>query len=64
MSRLLANDFYGPADKKPPENWPTQGALRFEHMFLRYKETDQPVLNNVTCVIQAKEKVLLIDCLV
>lgn len=43
--------------KKPPATWPLEGNIKFDKMFLRYTEADQPVLKDVCCVIQAKEKV-------
>ena len=46
------------AEKKPPSSWPSNGKILFDAMSLRYSETDQPVLKNINCSIEAKEKVL------
>ena len=48
--------------KKPPPTWPLEGNIKFDKMFLRYTEADQPVLKNICCVIEAREKVNSVTC--
>ena len=45
------------AGNKPDNNWPLEGAIQFDRMSLRYTETGQPVLKDISCQIRAKEKV-------
>ncbi|XP_044588303.1 probable multidrug resistance-associated protein lethal(2)03659 isoform X2 [Cotesia glomerata] len=40
-----------------PESWPTEGCIKFHHVYLRYVEEDPPVLKGLNIVIKAKEKV-------
>ncbi|PSN42283.1 Multidrug resistance-associated protein 4 [Blattella germanica] len=47
-----------PQDKQIPKNWPTEGRIEFENMYLRYGEPDDPsVLKNLNLTIQPKEKI-------
>merc|ERR1712071_24632 len=46
-----------PPEKKPPSSWPSNGKILFDAMSLRYREIDQPVLKNINCSIEAKEKI-------
>ncbi len=41
------------------EKWPQNGNIKFEGVYIRYKNTDQPALKNVSCFIKSKEKVLM-----
>lgn len=45
------------AETKPPSNWPSKGAVRFENYATRYRKDLEPVLRNVTVNIEAAEKV-------
>ena len=45
------------ADKKPAKDWPMHGKIRFDRMSLRYGQTNQPVLKNISCTVEAQEKV-------
>ena len=44
-------------EKKQEENWPRDGNIEFDKISLRYKDTDQPVLNDISCTIRSKQKV-------
>ncbi len=46
--------------KQPPKTWPRLGRIIFDKMFLRYQENEPPVLKNISCVIEPKQKVC--DC--
>ncbi|OQR89232.1 ATP-binding Cassette (ABC) Superfamily [Achlya hypogyna] len=41
----------------PTKPWPTQGAITFEQVRLRYRDNLPPVLSNVSFVIQPREKI-------
>ncbi|XP_014299326.1 ATP-binding cassette sub-family C member 4 isoform X1 [Microplitis demolitor] len=41
----------------PPASWPTEGCIKFHHVFMRYAEEDPPVLKDLNIIIRAKEKV-------
>jgi len=43
--------------KKPGKEWPAQGRIEFVDYSLRYREDLDYALRNVTCVIEAREKV-------
>ncbi|XP_034942268.1 probable multidrug resistance-associated protein lethal(2)03659 isoform X2 [Chelonus insularis] len=40
-----------------PENWPTEGCIKFQNVFMRYSEEEQPVLKGLELVIKPREKV-------
>ena len=44
-------------DQKPPSSWPLNGQIQFNGVTLRYSETDEPVLKDITCSIAPNEKV-------
>ncbi|KKZ59025.1 hypothetical protein EMCG_00890 [[Emmonsia] crescens] len=44
-------------DRRPPTNWPTQGALQFDNYSTRYRPDLEPVLKNVTFSVQPGERV-------
>ena len=44
-------------DKKPPSSWPSEGAIMFDHLYLRYAKAEAPVLKDLNFSIEAKEKV-------
>ena len=44
----------------PPKNWPSQGCIRFRNTFMRYSESDPPVLKGLNLVIYPTEKVFKI----
>jgi ATP-binding cassette subfamily C (CFTR/MRP) protein 1 len=43
--------------RTPPKDWPQEGVVQFDHYQTRYREGLDLVLRNVTCTIQAGEKV-------
>lgn len=47
------------SDKKPPKSWPSEGAIRFEKLYLRYSKADPPVLKSLNFAIEAKQKVCM-----
>ncbi|EEQ89112.1 ATPase [Blastomyces dermatitidis ER-3] len=44
-------------DRRPPNNWPTHGALQFDNYSTRYRPDLDPVLKNVTFSVQPGERV-------
>jgi ATP-binding cassette subfamily C (CFTR/MRP) protein 4 len=46
-----------PADKIPPKSWPSEGAITFDKLYLRYSKAEGHVLKNLTFTIEAKQKV-------
>nr|AKC34058.1 ABCC4-like protein [Spodoptera litura]AKC34900.1 ABCC4-like protein [Spodoptera litura] len=44
-------------DKKPPPSWPEAGRIEFKHVFLYYAPSEPAVLNDLSFVVQPKEKV-------
>ncbi|KDR22129.1 probable multidrug resistance-associated protein lethal(2)03659 [Zootermopsis nevadensis] len=46
-----------PPDKQPPESWPSEGAITFERLYLKYPNTESLVLKGLSFAIEAKEKV-------
>lgn len=51
-------DLETPPNVKYPPNWPSEGRIVFEKMYLRYGESDQPsVIKNLNLIIRPKEKV-------
>jgi len=45
------------AEKRPPDNWPSKGAVRFENYTTRYRADLDPVLKNLNVNIKGMEKV-------
>lgn len=45
------------ADKKPPPEWPEEGRVTFNGVFMTYSPNEPPVLKNLNFTIEAKEKV-------
>lgn len=43
--------------KKPPKDWPQDGKIEFENIYLTYAENDPPVLKNLNFVIYPREKI-------
>lgn len=62
MSCLCSSD---PLEKKSdvPPQWPSEGAIDFDHVILKYREDLPPVLKGTTFNIRAGEKVSLSSCL-
>ena len=48
---------HAPLDQRPPPNWPSQGRLEFEKVTLRYAPEAEPVLRQVSFVIEPGQKV-------
>ncbi|XP_052747524.1 probable multidrug resistance-associated protein lethal(2)03659 [Bicyclus anynana] len=44
-------------DAEPPKKWPTEGAIKFEHVSLRYSITDNKVLHDLQFIILPQEKI-------
>ncbi|XP_015117545.1 multidrug resistance-associated protein 4 [Diachasma alloeum] len=40
-----------------PANWPTEGAITFKHVFMRYSDDEPAVLNDVDFMIKPREKI-------
>ncbi|XP_045761352.1 probable multidrug resistance-associated protein lethal(2)03659 [Maniola jurtina] len=45
------------ADEKPPEDWPTEGAIQFEHLSLKYLPSGDHVLHDLQFNILPQEKI-------
>ena len=45
------------SDYKIPKDWPQHGAIRFEHVFLIYPSSPEPVLRDITIDIKGGEKI-------
>ncbi|KAK0404544.1 hypothetical protein QR680_017501 [Steinernema hermaphroditum] len=43
--------------RKPPSDWPSQGAISMKSVSLKYEGTDEFVLNNIDISIRPKEKI-------
>lgn len=43
--------------KKPPKEWPAEGKVEFENIYLTYADNDPPVLKNLNFKINPKEKI-------
>ncbi|KAJ9598064.1 hypothetical protein L9F63_026831, partial [Diploptera punctata] len=44
-------------DKKPDSSWPSKGAVKFDHLYLRYADDQPPVLKDLNFDIQPTHKV-------
>ncbi|XP_030626403.1 canalicular multispecific organic anion transporter 1 isoform X2 [Chanos chanos] len=44
-------------DHRPPDDWPSEGKLRFEDYKVRYRPELDLVLNGITCDIDSSEKI-------
>ena len=42
-----------------PREWPTEGAISFEHVTLKYLANHQPALRNISFFIHGHEKVIV-----
>ena len=42
---------------RPPSNWPSKGALKIEHLTLRYSSDDPPILSDVSFEVKPGEKI-------
>lgn len=40
--------FDSTSDKKPPKNWPKDGAIEFDEICLSYDPSEPPVLKNLS----------------
>lgn len=47
-----------PTDK-PSSNWPSNGEVKFDRVFLRYAESEPPVLKSLSFVIEPGMKVIV-----
>lgn len=48
-----------PTDK-PSSNWPSKGKIKFDRVYLRYSNSEPPVLNSLSFIIEAGTKVITI----
>lgn len=46
-------------DKKPHENWPSEGIIVFDKVSLAYSKNDPPVLKCVSFTVRPSEKVII-----
>ncbi|RWS19070.1 multidrug resistance-associated protein 4-like protein, partial [Leptotrombidium deliense] len=44
-------------NNKPPLDWPIRGSINFNHVYLRYSDSTQPILNNLCFQVQKGEKI-------
>ncbi|CEP22757.1 BPT1 [Cyberlindnera jadinii] len=44
-------------DVRPPEHWPTEGSVRFDHYTTKYRANLDPVLNNISFEVKPREKI-------
>lgn len=51
----------GPFDsdpgQKPPAHWPAKGQIKFNHTYMRYVESDPPVLKDLNILVKPGMKV-------
>ena len=45
-------------ENQPPAEWPSKGTIKFDNLSLRYSQSDEPVLKNISFQIRDKEKVI------
>ena len=60
LSMFLILPFQAPAyisSTRPPSDWPNHGSVEIKHLFARYRQNADLVLNDITCSIRASEKV-------
>lgn len=48
-----------PTDK-PSSNWPSKGEIKFDRIYLRYSESEPPVLKSLSFIIEPGMKVITI----
>jgi len=46
---------------KPSSNWPSKGEIKFDHIYLRYSESEPPILKSLTFIIESGMKVITIN---
>ncbi|KAK0161584.1 hypothetical protein PV327_010040 [Microctonus hyperodae] len=51
------NEFKSQELIKPPANWPSEGCIKFNRVYLRYIDEESPVLKGLDFVIKPMEKV-------
>lgn len=44
-------------EKTSLQDWPSRGQIKFDHLFLKYSEDQEPVLKDITFAIEPQEKV-------
>jgi ABC-type multidrug transport system fused ATPase/permease subunit len=49
--------FLSPIEKKPASTWPSEGAIQFEHLYMKYAENQPPVLKDLNFKIEPTHKV-------
>ncbi|XP_022909501.2 probable multidrug resistance-associated protein lethal(2)03659 [Onthophagus taurus] len=53
----MEGPFESPEAKKPAKDWPTDGGVKFNKMYLKYAPEDPPVLKDLNIEINSGEKV-------
>lgn len=48
-----------PTDK-PSSSWPSKGEIKFDRVYLRYSDSEPPVLNSLSFIIESGMKVITI----
>lgn len=46
------------SDHKPPSDWPNDGKIIFQNLYLRYSADTPHVLKNLNIIIEPMEKVI------
>ncbi|XP_001605812.1 multidrug resistance-associated protein 4 [Nasonia vitripennis] len=49
------------AKEKQLKSWPSKGEVKFDHLYVRYSESDEPILVNLDFTIEPGSKVLVIE---
>lgn len=50
-----------PPSSAPPSDWPSNGQIELKEMSYRHSPKGPQVLNGISCVVQAQEKVQVMD---
>ncbi|KAK1792647.1 hypothetical protein P4O66_012581 [Electrophorus voltai] len=53
----IPNEAQWITEKRPPDDWPTMGRVRFEEYKVRYRPELELVLHGITCDIESSEKI-------
>ncbi|XP_076867754.1 ATP-binding cassette sub-family C member 2 isoform X1 [Brachyhypopomus gauderio] len=53
----IPNEALWITEKRPPDDWPTMGRLRFDDYKVRYRPELELVLHGITCDIESSEKI-------
>jgi ATP-binding cassette subfamily C (CFTR/MRP) protein 4 len=50
--------------QKPSKSWPSKGRIQFKEVYLKYSVEDEPVLKNLTFVVEPGMKVIFIHAII